>query len=113
MNTTSLPPPSFPEYSKTSVSKGGEIVKIVLRPALYTADQMHKYCADLAAELQHLGTMNAQRREQNTSLDAECGRLEAENARLRDALDDIAYRCDVDSLRAAIERARAALESKP
>lgn len=39
--------------------------------------------------------------------------LEAEVQRLRDALDDIAYRCDVDSLRAAIERARAALESKP
>lgn len=37
-------------------------------------------------EVKQLEEMNRQLREQNTSLDAECGRLEAENAALREAL---------------------------
>lgn len=45
--------------------------------------QVEQARADLEAELKVIDDMNAQLREQNTSLDAECARLEAENADLK------------------------------
>ena len=89
MTTTPLPPLPKPDIWSHVVTVWRDEVECQIdQGPRFTADQMQAYATAARAD------------------------LEAENQRLREALDDIAYRVDIDSLRAAIDRASAALENR-
>lgn len=96
--------------------------------ALRIADELDDHNANLDrrarkelrrqhAENQHLETMNAQLREQNTEVDAACAKLEAENAKLREVLERLRHWAEGDRVNYIndhpVALARAALENKP
>ena len=81
--------------------------------AYQTIATLEQARADLEADIAHKDAYADQLGRELSKSDAQCRALAVENKRLREALDDIAYRCEIDSLRAAIDRARSVLESKP
>lgn len=115
MTTTPLPP--LPEIDDAQCIPYQSVRYV----AGFTKDFVKQYAqayatqarADLEAENKSINEMNDQLREQNTSLDAECARLEAENAKLREALKAICDEQDANegyATPATYDAAYAALE---